>query len=71
MRLEIEETALKKEKDKASKERLEVLKRELADLKAEADAMRRHLEGEAPEESPMAPPSAAPDSGCCGGGSCG
>jgi len=37
---------------------------------AEAEAMRRHLEGEA--ASPMAPPTAsAPgDSGCCGGGSC-
>ncbi len=39
MRMEIEETSLKKEKDKASKERLEVLRKELADLKAEADAM--------------------------------
>ena len=40
---------------------------------AEADAMRRHLEGEAPEASPMAPPPAAgpADSGCCGGGTCG
>ncbi len=40
MRLEIEETALKKEKDNASKERLESLRKELAELKAEADAMR-------------------------------
>lgn len=40
MRLEIEETALKKEKDNASKERLESLRKELAELKVEADAMR-------------------------------
>ena len=40
MRLEIEETALKKEKDKASRARLKALRRDLADLKAEADAMR-------------------------------
>ncbi|MBO7224259.1 MAG: ATP-dependent chaperone ClpB [Kiritimatiellae bacterium] len=40
MRLEIEETALKKETDNASKERLENLRAELAELKAEADAMR-------------------------------
>ncbi|MGQ9663534.1 MAG: Clp protease N-terminal domain-containing protein, partial [Kiritimatiellia bacterium] len=46
MRLEIEETALKKEKDKASKERLEMLRKELADLKASADAMRAQWETE-------------------------
>src|ERR1035437_6713787 len=40
MRLEIEETALRKEKDKASRERLEALRKELADLKSQADAMR-------------------------------
>ena len=40
MRLEIEETALKKEKDKASRQRLEVLRKELADLKSDAHAMR-------------------------------
>ncbi|OIO66586.1 MAG: ATP-dependent chaperone ClpB [Zetaproteobacteria bacterium CG_4_9_14_3_um_filter_49_83] len=39
MRLEIEETALKKEKDAASKERLGVLRKELADLKEQRDAM--------------------------------
>ncbi|MES0372295.1 MAG: ATP-dependent chaperone ClpB [Mariprofundaceae bacterium] len=39
MRLEIEETALKKEKDAASKERLEILRLELAELKAHRDAM--------------------------------
>jgi len=46
MRLEIEETALKKEKDKASQERREALKKELADLRAEADAMKAQWEGE-------------------------
>ncbi|MBT8045821.1 MAG: AAA family ATPase, partial [Pontiella sp.] len=46
MRLEIEETALKQEKDKASKERRESLKKELADLRAEADAMRAQWENE-------------------------
>lgn len=46
MRLEIEETALKKEKDKASKERLETLQRELADLKAEANTLRTQWENE-------------------------
>ena len=40
MRLEIDETALKKEKDEGSKERLKVLRKELADLKASADTMR-------------------------------
>ena len=34
MQLEIEEAALKKEKDEASKERLEALRKELADLRA-------------------------------------
>ncbi|MFA7370202.1 MAG: Clp protease N-terminal domain-containing protein, partial [Kiritimatiellales bacterium] len=46
MRLEIEETALKKEKDKASKERLEVLQKELADLKAEEKTFRTQWENE-------------------------
>ncbi|MDZ8117449.1 ATP-dependent chaperone ClpB [Pontiella agarivorans] len=46
MRLEIEETALKKEKDKASRERLESLRQELADLKADADAMRAQWNNE-------------------------
>jgi ATP-dependent Clp protease ATP-binding subunit ClpB len=45
-RLEIEETALKKEKDKASQDRLGALRKELADLKAEADSMRARWEGE-------------------------
>jgi len=38
-RLEIEEIALAKEKDEASKRRLEELRRELADLKTKSDAM--------------------------------
>ncbi len=46
MRMEIEETALKKEKDKASKERLAALRKELADQKAEASAMRARYEKE-------------------------
>jgi len=40
MQLEIEREALKKEKDKASKDRLDKLEKELADLKARADALR-------------------------------
>ena len=46
MRMEIEETVLKKEKDKASKERLVALRRELADLRTEADAMQAQWESE-------------------------
>ncbi len=46
MRLEIEETALNKEKDKASQERLAALRKELADLKAESDALRTQWENE-------------------------
>ena len=46
MQLEIEEAALKKEKDKASKARLKALRRELADFKAQADAMRAQWESE-------------------------
>jgi ATP-dependent Clp protease ATP-binding subunit ClpB len=46
MRLEIEETALKKEKDKPSRERLEALRKELANLKGEASAMRARWESE-------------------------
>jgi ATP-dependent Clp protease ATP-binding subunit ClpB len=40
MQLEIEREALKKEKDRASKDRLAKLEKELADLKARADALR-------------------------------
>ncbi|RZN39022.1 MAG: ATP-dependent chaperone ClpB [Methanosarcinales archaeon] len=39
MQLEIEREALKKENDKASKERLENLERELANLKSDSDSM--------------------------------
>ena len=46
MQLEIEAAALRKEKDKASKERLEDLQRELADLKTVADAMRAQWQSE-------------------------
>jgi ATP-dependent Clp protease ATP-binding subunit ClpB len=46
MRLEIEEQALTKESDSASRERLEALRRELADLRAEADSMTAQWEAE-------------------------
>ncbi len=46
MQLEIEEAALAKEKDKASRQRLEDLRRELADLRAQADAQRARYEAE-------------------------
>ncbi len=46
MRLEIEETALKKESDPASRERLAALRKELADQRAGADAMRVRWEKE-------------------------
>jgi ATP-dependent Clp protease ATP-binding subunit ClpB len=46
VRLEIEEQALTKETDAASRDRLEALRRELADLRAEADAMTAQWEAE-------------------------
>lgn len=46
MRLEIEEAALKQESDQGSAQRLEVLRKELADLKSQADAMRARWESE-------------------------
>ena len=46
IRLEIEANALEKEKDPASRERLEELQKELADARAEADAMRARWESE-------------------------
>jgi len=46
MRLEIEETALATEADAASKQRLENLRKELADLRGDADAMRSQWESE-------------------------
>jgi ATP-dependent Clp protease ATP-binding subunit ClpB len=45
-RLEIEEAALAQEDDPASKSRLEELRRELADLRAESDSMRAQWEAE-------------------------
>src|SRR6201999_1371981 len=46
VRLEIEEAALTKETDPASRERLEALRKELADLRAQADAMTAQWEAE-------------------------
>ena len=46
MQLEIEREALKKEKDAASRERLVKLEKELADGKAEADALRARWQAE-------------------------
>ena len=46
MQLEIEREALRKEKDAASRERLENLEKELADLKEKRDALRSRWEGE-------------------------
>jgi ATP-dependent Clp protease ATP-binding subunit ClpB len=46
MQLEIEREALKKEKDKASKERLKKLEKELADLQEHSDALRARWEQE-------------------------
>ncbi|MFE2449178.1 ATP-dependent Clp protease ATP-binding subunit, partial [Streptomyces sp. NPDC059426] len=48
-RLEIEEAALSKETDPASRQRLDELRRELADLRAEADA--KHAQWEAERQS--------------------
>ena len=49
MQLEIEEAALKKEDDAASKKRLEALGRELADARHEADAMKARWAAEKSE----------------------
>ena len=46
MRLEIEEAALDKETDRSSKERLAELRKELADVQAEADALHTQWESE-------------------------
>ena len=46
MQLEIEEAALKKERDRSSKDRLEVLQKELADLRERSGAMRAQWENE-------------------------
>lgn len=49
MQFEIEEAALKKEKDESSQERLQTLQKELADLRDQADAMRVQWENEKQE----------------------
>ncbi len=49
MQLEIEEAALAKETDRASQERLEHIRKELADLRAKADTMRAKWEAEKAE----------------------
>ncbi len=46
MQLEIEEAALKKERDRSSKDRLKALQKELADLRERAGAMRTQWETE-------------------------
>ncbi|HEV7884681.1 MAG TPA: AAA family ATPase, partial [Solirubrobacteraceae bacterium] len=46
MRLEIEEAALRKEDDPASQKRLETLRKELAELRSQADAMTAQWEAE-------------------------
>jgi ATP-dependent Clp protease ATP-binding subunit ClpB len=46
MQLEIEREALRKERDKASQERLDKLERELADLKEQQSTLRTHWEQE-------------------------
>jgi ATP-dependent Clp protease ATP-binding subunit ClpB len=46
MQLEIEQAALKKERDPASQERLARLERELAELKSQADALRAQWQSE-------------------------
>ncbi|HEV7807206.1 MAG TPA: ATP-dependent chaperone ClpB [Solirubrobacteraceae bacterium] len=46
MRLEIEEAALKKETDDASKKRLKTLRQELSELRSQADAMTAQWESE-------------------------
>lgn len=46
MQLEIEEMALKKESDRSSRDRLDALRKELADLRARADAMMVQWEAE-------------------------
>ncbi|WP_099222041.1 ATP-dependent chaperone ClpB [Listeria costaricensis] len=51
MQLEIEEAALKEEKDPASERRLEMLQRELADYKEEANKMKAKWESEKGEIS--------------------
>src|SRR5260370_41039101 len=56
MRLEIEEAALAKEDDPASKARLEDLRKELAALRAEAAPLRAQWEPGRPPLPPVQPP---------------
>ena len=44
MQLEIEREALKREKDRASKERLERLEHDLANLRKQRNAVERHVD---------------------------
>ena len=46
LQLEIEETALKQEKDKASKDRLEVLRKDLGNARDKMETIKRQWEGE-------------------------
>jgi ATP-dependent Clp protease ATP-binding subunit ClpB len=46
VQLQIEEAALKKERDKGSRERLEAIQKELAELRGKADAMKAQWESE-------------------------
>ncbi len=46
MQLEIEREALRREKDKPSKERLKALEKELAEIKSQRDALKARWEGE-------------------------
>lgn len=46
MQLEIEEAALKKERDRASQDRLEAIRREIAELRGRGDAMKAQWESE-------------------------
>ena len=52
MQMEIEREALKKEKDKASQERLEKLNKEIAALKEQCDEMKLHWRGKRRPFSP-------------------
>ena len=54
MQLEIEREALKKEKDAASRDRLDTLEQELADLKERRDALRSRWESEREEAQSVA-----------------
>ncbi len=53
LQLEIERQALLKEKDKASKERLQVIEKEISEMKTQRDSFLAHLEVEKSEISKM------------------